>query len=158
MKLLIARLAGVPEGTAGLPTTEDVLERWAQADPNIALISRFLELRGRRAAAQQEDADLDYVAIRNEVHEAQTEELYRELQGLRERNDKLAAATGACYLCWGSDDECVNCTGKGRSGWAPPDQVLFDEIVKPAAARLAAVPPGAASNGNIRSTQQEEIV
>ena len=58
-----------------------------------------------------------------------------ELAALRQVNATLAAALGACPLCWG-DDECDACEGGGRPGYVRPDPELFDELVVPAIARM----------------------
>jgi hypothetical protein len=66
--------------------------------------------------------------------------LYRELEDLRERNDSLAAALGACYLCWGEDPGCEFCAGAGTPGSNAPDEILLSHYVTPAIRRLRASP------------------
>ena len=58
--------------------------------------------------------------------------MYMELEYLREKNDTLAAALGACYLCWGEDPECPECNGKGQPGYFVPEGNLFTVFVTPA--------------------------
>lgn len=64
--------------------------------------------------------------------------LRRELEGLREVNDTLAAALGACACCWGGDEDCEACDGRGKAGSMPPDAELFAELVLPAVRRMRA--------------------
>lgn len=64
--------------------------------------------------------------------------LRRELEGLREVNDTLAAALGACPGCWGGDEDCEACGGRGSAGSMPPDAELFEELVLPAVRRVRA--------------------
>jgi hypothetical protein len=64
-------------------------------------------------------------------------QMYLEIEQLRARNDKLAAALGACHLCFGDDLSCPECTGRGRPGGAMPDRVLFAALVTPAVRRLS---------------------
>jgi hypothetical protein len=59
-----------------------------------------------------------------------------ELQDLREANDTMAAALGACHLCWGGNEECTNCHGQGHTGYRPPDPALFNQLVLPAVRRV----------------------
>ncbi len=59
-----------------------------------------------------------------------------ELEQLRRRNDQLAAALGACYLCWGEDGECPICNGSGSPGAAPSHTRFFAFYVLPALNRL----------------------
>ncbi|MCW8934383.1 MAG: hypothetical protein OQK98_06640 [Gammaproteobacteria bacterium] len=63
----------------------------------------------------------------------------QELNDLRDVNDTLAAALGACPVCWGGDTGCEECQGKGYSGSARPDAQLFKELVLPAVRRMRAV-------------------
>lgn len=62
--------------------------------------------------------------------------LKRELADLREANDTLARALGACHVCWGGDDDCPKCKGRGRAGSAAPNLELFRELVVPAVRRV----------------------
>jgi hypothetical protein len=67
-------------------------------------------------------------------HDAQ-----EELATLREVNDTLAAALGACRYCWGGNRECGACEGYGRAGYFPPNMALFRELVLPAVKRVFAL-------------------
>jgi hypothetical protein len=62
----------------------------------------------------------------------------RELADLREVNDTVAAALGACRVCWGGDVSCPLCGGRGHAGAAPPDPRLFEALVVPAVRRMRA--------------------
>ena len=59
-----------------------------------------------------------------------------ELEALREVNDTLAAALGACPKCWGGDDGCADCGGSGSPGAAVPDSQLFNHLILPAVRRV----------------------
>lgn len=60
----------------------------------------------------------------------------RELRDLRNVNDTVAAALGACPVCWGGDSQCHSCGGEGSSGAYQPDVHLFNELVAPAVRRI----------------------
>ena len=66
------------------------------------------------------------------------QKLSAELRVLRERNDLLAATLGACCLCWGQDQECRFCRGRGRPGFMMPDEAHIGEFVLPAIQMLRA--------------------
>src|SRR2546421_5862299 len=51
----------------------------------------------------------------------QCESMFAELKELRSRNADLAAALGACPLCWGKNARCTFCRGRGRPGFSIPD-------------------------------------
>lgn len=59
----------------------------------------------------------------------------QELSDLRQVNDTVAAALGACPFCWGGDSECDVCEGRGSTGSVEPDPALFQELVAPAVER-----------------------
>jgi hypothetical protein len=70
-------------------------------------------------------------------------DLQDELDDLRDRNERFAAALGACYRCWGEDRNCGLCRGRGRPGSRALDQESFDELVVPALrSARPANPPG----------------
>ncbi|MEP6689610.1 MAG: hypothetical protein ABJD07_00560 [Gemmatimonadaceae bacterium] len=65
--------------------------------------------------------------------------LQQELTDLREANDTIASALGACPYCWGGDRQCEVCRGHGRAGYTEPDPELFNELVMPAIQRAQAI-------------------
>ena len=65
--------------------------------------------------------------------------MLNELHDLREVNDTLARALGACRLCWGGGEECDECGGRGWPGSSIPDASLFRELVAPAVDRAHAI-------------------
>lgn len=62
--------------------------------------------------------------------------MQQELIDLRHVNDTVAAALGACPLCWGGDSGCAACHGRGGAGYAVPDLDLFARWVVPATERM----------------------
>jgi len=59
-----------------------------------------------------------------------------EVEALREVNDTLSSALGACSRCWGGDENCRACGGDGAPGSALPDQRLFNELILPTVRRI----------------------
>lgn len=92
-------------------------------------------------------ADVRTLLAHSEAQEA-------ELTTLRERNDLLAAALGACHLCFGDDAWCPHCGGRGRPGSRRPAPGPFKRYLRPLLDRLrpaAPVDDGAASVAPLRS-------
>jgi hypothetical protein len=56
--------------------------------------------------------------------------LKAENEALTSHLENLAGALGACD-CWGLNEACKICEGKGRSGFFMPDQTCFDHYVAP---------------------------
>lgn len=69
----------------------------------------------------------------------QIEEMQWQLEVMETHNDELAAALGACYLCWGQDPSCPECDGQGKPGSVVPDWSLFKQWVLPAVKAAQAV-------------------
>jgi hypothetical protein len=126
------------------------------SDDRLSLALRWLEQR-RETAAQSEPVEAPLSAAEIElqqleamqqarVQQEQESELenvmnsmYAELEVLRGRNDTLAAALGACYLCFGADIACPECGGRGRPGSKTPDAASFRHYVAPAVKRVRAL-------------------
>lgn len=121
--------------------------------PTIDLFSKYLAMRQAqesKPADEKESEGLDEYSA--ELERAQTrsartaeavqelrekiEKLYAELETLRQRNDFLAWAVGACCLCWGEDPQCAVCAGEGQPGFVDPDCELFIQLVAPAVRRF----------------------
>ena len=151
--LLLQHMGG-GSGMPGNPgsSVHDLLAQLGETDPRAALVARYL--------AQREVAPSDTVPTHaligdekvQDVGEAlrarsgvasdhlqrMAQAMYGELEQLRERNDLLASALGACYLCWGADPGCPICRGGGSPGFERPDALLFHQLVGPAQSRLRA--------------------
>ena len=148
MATLASREQGAPAGL------NELLQQLGSTNPRMRLLAEFLA--NQRKQEQEPDEDLDDAALdeapprRNlgaTDMEAQSrsrkarrlresiQDLCEELDQLRERNDALARALGACYLCWGGDPECAVCRGRGSPGHVLPHAVLFRQLVVPALAR-----------------------
>jgi len=80
-----------------------------------------------------------------------------ELETLREVNDTVAAALGACPQCWGGSPDCEICKGEGGAGAMDPDERLFSELILPAIRRVSANRRSrqSAARTTERSTSQE---
>lgn len=70
---------------------------------------------------------------------AHSRSVQEELSDLREANDTLARALGACRYCWGGDNDCSECDGMGSAGNESPDLELYHELVAPAVRRVRAM-------------------
>jgi hypothetical protein len=92
----------------------------------------FVDVLAELDAKQSQPGD-------EENAESSLEAMKQELADLREANDTVAAALGACPYCWGGDRNCEVCRGRGRSGYRRPDPALFNELVVPAIQRVRAL-------------------
>ncbi|ULC59436.1 hypothetical protein MBM09_00300 [Flaviramulus sp. BrNp1-15] len=58
--------------------------------------------------------------------------LKQEVINEAEINNDFALAVGACSDCFGCDDDCEKCEGKGEPGFFVPDFVHYKELIVPA--------------------------
>lgn len=84
-------------------------------DERDALIA---ELSGRLDAAETRLTKMTGIA--RQLHEAG--------RIAARRLTDLAAALGACGLCWGEDPSCRGCRGRGRPGMVRPDQAMRAQL------------------------------
>ena len=145
-QLLVALTAGANRGSV----VQGLLSQLSDSDPTVSLISQYLAQRQEQGSENYVDAlpteDAGEQVEAEEQTRALTQALtqlrekvngmYAELRRLRDRNETLAAALGACYLCWGEDLECPNCRGRGLPGYSYPERRLFMEYVAPAVRAL----------------------
>lgn len=118
-------------------------------DPRTALLLQFLQQR--RSAAQvaataetttsegeefrrEERGQRERANGAREIRETMRD-LYAELESLRQRNDEFAAAVGACFLCFGEDPMCEECSGLGAPGSRAPEPAAYRKFVLPAMRR-----------------------
>ena len=147
-------LSGMGAGASGgaLPSTQELLSQLESTDPTVGLLAKYLA--ARQASESENSSEEEAIEVEGEaVYTAEVQsvaveqferlaqivqrlgghvtQLRAELDQLREMNDALAAALGACYLCWGEDAGCPVCHGTGCPGSAMPDKQLFARFVAP---------------------------
>lgn len=142
MSLLAMRNGGtLPIGADGTidPSTCDpdaMLAQMGKDNPSVAAILKMMEAQKAAAATREpvliEGAVAGVSAEDLTEMSAQLEVVRAEVNTLRARCDAVAAALGACALCWGEDASCRACRGHGAPGHCIPDQELFCEFVVPA--------------------------
>jgi hypothetical protein len=147
--ILQAMVANPGQGITGV-ATQTLLSQFSDDEPTMSLLATYLAQRN--AATEREEvteektandtaecnAELERARERSEKSAAAVRELrghienlFAELETLRERNDALAQALGACALCWGGDVDCPVCGGAGRPGFRAPDQRSFKQLLAP---------------------------
>ena len=119
-------------------TMQEILSQMTDIDPQIKLLANYLAQR----SAEESSSEIDKEEARAQKSRTERRLLQKlkdmrlELQELRERNDTLAEALGACYLCWGDDPYCEICRGRGSPGCFEPDRELCSQYIVPVARRL----------------------
>lgn len=116
-------------------------------DPQMAMLARLMQARAAPAASAPEEADAIDQTVReikvltHRLAETQAQlgavrregrRLFEAYRAACDRLADLAAALGACGLCWGEDDLCPSCRGRGRPGMVRPDLELRSRLLRPA--------------------------
>ena len=144
-RLLIEALA---KGSGRPGALRELLAHAPMAPDQRALIDLVLSAAQEEgqppAAVTPEDTESEADAPRRGQR---TSRAGQELADLREVNDTMAAALGACRACWGGDTACPECDGHGGAGSRTPDPALFRELVVPAVRRVRALRARAARSG-----------
>jgi 2-keto-4-pentenoate hydratase len=144
MSLLAARhgvaLPTTPDGSVDPAALDSaaLMQRLGQDKPQLAPLLQMMAAQKANAASRDQvmvDAtaiEIDTVSDELAALAAQLEAAHSEVKLLRERCDTIAAALGACALCWGHEPACRACRGHGLPGRSLPDDALFIEYVMPA--------------------------
>jgi hypothetical protein len=125
--LLTDRLNAASNG-GELPSIQQLVSEYAAADPRMAAVAKYIALRQSHVTETEESAGEPQIPL--ETYQ-KIKAIRQELDQLRQRNDALAGALGACYLCWGTQVTCPICHGRGSPGAYQSDRALFDEFVAP---------------------------
>lgn len=147
---LLMQLLAARNGLPSEMSEQDLLSQMGESDPRFNLLLKyFAQQKAAEAEEEDETEETEIYPAEADAHAAAAtgrarngaqslalvQEMAAELEQLRERSDTLAAALGACYLCWGADESCTYCYGKGRPGAALPDARLFHQLIVPAVRR-----------------------
>lgn len=119
------------------------LMQLAGSDPRLAMLMQLMQPRRAPEQAEEENradllAELAAATEQLAAAEALIDRLRESGRRLlaRARADEarlgdLAAALGACGLCWGDDGSCPSCRGRGRPGMVRPDPELRARLFGP---------------------------
>lgn len=131
-----------PTNTGVDPTLLSLLDQMGFDDPKLRMFAQLMALQGNQSQdsssppeSDEDQSQSDGIAMVLE----ENERLAHENDQLLDRVEVLAAALGACPICWGEDDSCSECRGKGRPGYFRPDREAFAEYVLPVVKKLKRV-------------------
>lgn len=159
LQAILAAIDPILSGQESLPLIQNLLSQLGSTEPILGLLAKYL-------LAQQESVKYEGLAIGVEAEQYlprdgsarlpqivehlqnQIRNLHAELEYLWERNDMLARALGACYLCWGEDSDCRVCGGTGHPGSMLPEKRIFSRLIMPAIHAIHAPKEVHASDSN----------
>ena len=125
---------------AAPPDPAQMMQELAAGDPRMAMLMQLMQSqRGEPSNDAGEPDDRDDLIVelseRLDASEARLTKMTRIARRLHAANatamarlSKLAAALGACGLCWGEDEYCLGCRGRGSIGMMRPDPETRAEL------------------------------
>lgn len=128
-------------GAAAPPSMETLLGDFVRQNPGMAWLPQLLAAQRQSSAAPALPADTrqdEIDALQLELAQAQQQatrlqrlarRMAGELDDTRSLLSDLAAAFGACGLCWGEDERCPSCRGRGSAGRFPPDPEMRSRFI-----------------------------
>jgi hypothetical protein len=111
----------------------EMIEELKRSNPQLAMLAQLMQARAIVPQEISDDLSDEVAALANRLAQAEAKiermkqqgrRLYDAHQSVTARLADLAAALGACGLCWGEDDSCPSCRGRGRPGMVRPDLEL----------------------------------
>jgi hypothetical protein len=143
----------IPTNAPGAPTPEALLGDMVQKNPKLAWLMQMMSAGSQRvavaesAAAEERQAEFEALADQLQQSEIRAAKLQRiarrlqsELEEAQERLADLAAAFGACGLCFGQDNGCRSCRGRGKLGMFAADPELRRRFVAEAITTVPTAP------------------
>ncbi|WP_448501145.1 hypothetical protein [Sphingomonas sp.] len=121
-----------------------MLDGLQESNPQLAILAQLMQARTIVPEPVSEGLSDEVMRLADQLAaaEARIDAMKRQARKLvalhREADDRLAdlaAALGACGLCWGEDDFCPSCRGRGRPGMVRPDFELRARLLGPARPR-----------------------
>lgn len=118
---------------AAMSDAAQLMQEMAAGDPRMAMLMQLMQAQRGEASndvGQPDERDdlISELSDRLDASEARLTKMTRIARRLHEaqqiasqRLSELAAALGACGLCWGDDPACLGCRGRGKPGMIRPD-------------------------------------
>lgn len=109
---------------------QNMLADLQRSNPQLAMLAQMMQARAIVPEPAGPDLGEEITQLAEQLAEAQRQVDRVKREGRRllasyrdatERLGLLAAALGACGLCWGDDDLCPSCRGRGAPGMVRPD-------------------------------------
>lgn len=131
----VAAAAGAPDFDP-----QAMMQELAGNDPRMAMLLQMMRPGAPQAVNNDDQPDerdelIAELGERLDAAEARLTKMTRIAHRLHdahkadsERLQNLAAALGACGICWGDDNHCPGCRGRGRIGMVRPDLELRAEL------------------------------
>jgi hypothetical protein len=125
---------------AAIPDPAAMMQDLAASDPRMAMLMQLMQAQQgapSNDAGEPDERDelIAELSERLDSSEARLTKMTRIARQLHEagrtatlRLSRLAAALGACGLCWGEDPTCLGCRGRGKPGMIRPDMEMRAEL------------------------------
>jgi hypothetical protein len=117
-----------------------MMDELKRTNPQLAMLAQLMQARTIVPQQVPDDLSAEVADLANRLADAedrldrmkrQGRRLYEAHQSVTARLADLAAALGACGICWGEDEFCPSCRGRGRPGMVRPDPELRARLLGP---------------------------
>jgi hypothetical protein len=133
------------QGTLEPNSFMEMLDNLGINDPRLRLVA---EMMGKQRSKESVQPSLEETLAKKRRTLARIEKLVQQNSALQEENRLLqerlallAEALGACPHCWGEDQSCTICRGRGAPGSFFPNRDVFAAYVLPAVRTLSRYRP-----------------
>ncbi len=118
----------------------EMLDNLGVDNPQLRLVAEMMDNqkpeRAGRPSSEKKLAKKKQALMRIEKLIQENRELREENHVVRERLELLATSLGACPDCWGEDQACPICQGRGTPGSFMPARDAFVGYVLPAVRKI----------------------
>jgi len=130
--------------------TAQLMADLQKSNPQMAMLAQMMQARSIVAEPAHADLGEEVAELAERLAEAerridamkhQGRRLYAAHREATGRLADLAAALGACGICWGEDDGCPSCRGRGHPGAMRPDPMLRSRLFPPRGQTAGAARP-----------------
>lgn len=112
------------------PLYQQLFEQVVAERPELAQYKELFNQPQNSQSNEASDIQKDLLSrLKKTINTAKR--LQEDLEEAFDELDDLAKALGACD-CWGRDNRCPSCKGKGEPGYFKPEKELFNELILPA--------------------------
>ena len=131
-----------------LNALQGLLSEFKIHDPNIRRLIEQASIKSNKAEEYKEIIRRLRIQIKKrivqvallkerllEVNEERVKTMNSAAQ-IKKLNNSLAEALGSCNVCWGEDQDCQVCKGKGVAGWRKINRRYFNTYILSGLERL----------------------
>lgn len=107
-------------------------------NPQLQMLLSLMQTQNQADTSENKNDEMVSLQTKLEKSAAHIQRLREHIKAMEEciavlenNQDNFAGAIGACAFCFGTDESCRACRGKGKPGAFIPDATLYAHYVAP---------------------------